>query len=116
MQVNKPALTAGIGVASARVVTNNVLGITFVNAVVGRGIFNGVVNIQLGGLLFEADSDGKISNDLTTVCRLRMDAKCAEDLRDHLNAVLLLIDGAKAKSGASIATNGLDRGTEGKPN
>jgi hypothetical protein len=92
------------------------VGITFVNAVVGRGVLNGVVNIQLGGLLFDSGADGKISNDLATVCRLRMDAKCAEDLRDHLNAVLTLIDEAKAKAGVSIATNGVDHSADGKPN
>ena len=92
------------------------VGITFVNAVVGRGILNGVCNIQLGALQFDADSDGKISNDLTTVCRLRMDAKCAEDLRDHLNAVLALIEEANTKTGVSITTTGIDHSVDGKPN
>lgn len=95
--------------------SNDNVGVTFVNAVVGRGILNGVINVQLGSLLFDADEKGKISNDLTTTCRLRMDAACAESLRDHLNAVLALIDEAKAK-GVPTVGNGVDHAAEGKPN
>ena len=92
------------------------VGVTFVNAVVGRGVLNGVINVQLGVLTFEADDAGKISNELVTACRLRMDSTCAEQLRDHLNAVLALIEEAKAKAAAGIVTNGDASHAEGKPN
>lgn len=92
------------------------VGVTFVNAVVGRGILNGIVNVQFGVLPFEADKDGKVSNELVTACRLRMDVACAEQLRDHLNAVLSLVDEAKAKAVAPVVTNGADHAVEGKPN
>ena len=91
------------------------VGITFVNAVVGRGILHGIINIQLGSLNFDADEKGKVSNDLSVACRLRMDVKCAEDLRDSLDALLKLVDEAKAK-GAPIVGNGADHTVEGKPN
>ena len=34
---------------------NDSVGVTFVNAVVGRGILHGVINVQLGALNFDAD-------------------------------------------------------------
>ena len=95
--------------------SNDTVGVTFVNAVVGRGILSGVINVQLGVLAFDADKDGKVSNDLSVACRLRMDVKCAEDLRDSLDALLKLVDEAKAK-GMSTVGNGADHTVEGKPN
>ena len=94
--------------------SNDTVGVTFVNAVVGRGILNGVLNIQLGCLNFDADEKGKVSNDLSVACRLRMDVECAKDLRDSLDALLKLVDEAKAK-GIPTVGNGADHVAEGKP-
>ena len=95
--------------------SNDTVGVTFVNAVVGRGILNGVLNIQLGSLNFDADEKGKVSNDLSVACRLRMDVECAKDLRDSLDALLKLVEEAKAK-GMPTVGNGADHAAEGKPN
>ena len=97
--------------------TDNV-GITFVNAVLGRGIINGVINVQLGVLEFGNTEDGKVSDQFSVACRLRMDVTCAESLRDHLTAVLALVEEAKTKATTKgIAVNGdASHASEGKPN
>ena len=95
--------------------SNDTVGVTFVNAVIGRGVLNGIVNVQLGVLTFESDAEGKVSGDLSVACRLRMDVKCAEELRDSLDSVLKIIEEAKAK-GMSASSNGADHTAESKPN
>ena len=85
------------------------VGVTFVNAVTGRGVLNGVVNVQLGVFEFGSDGKGEVNGDLSVACRLRMDAKCAEDLRNHLNDILALIDEAKARSAvAGVVADGAE--------
>ena len=95
--------------------SNDSVGVTFVNAVIGRGVLNGVVNVQMGVLTFESDAEGKVSGELAVACRLRMDVKCAEELRDSLDAVLKIVEEAKAKGMATVG-NGADHAAEGKPN
>ena len=90
------------------------VGVTFVNAVTGRGVLNGVVNIQLGVFEFGSDEKGEVSGDLSVACRLRMDAKCAESLRDQLNEILILIDEAKARSAISVSADASE--TAERPN
>jgi hypothetical protein len=80
------------------------VGVTFVNAVTGRGILNNVVNVQLGVLNFDRESEGKINTDLVPACRLRMDKMCAKQLRDCLDDLLTMIDKAEAHTG--VAANG----------
>ena len=38
------------------------VGVTFVNAVLGRGMLNGIVNLQFGVLNFDAREDGTIDD------------------------------------------------------
>lgn len=68
------------------------VGITFVNAVLGRGVFNGVVNVQFGALPFGVKDDGTIDTEMVVACRLRMDVQCAVQLRDNLNELLKMIE------------------------
>jgi hypothetical protein len=81
------------------------VGITFVNAVIGRGILNNVVNIQLGALPFDVTEDGKVGSELVVACRLRMDRLCAKHLRDTLDDLLKSIDRAEVET-ASLVANG----------
>jgi hypothetical protein len=94
--------------------TDNV-GITFVNAVTGRGILNNVVNVQLGALTFDATEEGQISDQLVVACRLRMDRACAQQLHDTLGDLLAAIE--KAESEPTLPfPNGETSVAEGKPN
>lgn len=75
------------------------VGVTFVNTVMGRGIYNNVVNIQFGTYLFDVDeSSQQVSGELTVSCRLRMDKQCLEQLRDCLNELLTAIAEAEAEA------------------
>lgn len=65
------------------------VGVTFVNAVVGRGILNNIVNIQFGTFLFNPDENTqKVELDPAVSCRLRMDRLCAQQLYDSLGELL----------------------------
>ena len=101
-----------------KVEKNDQVPTTFVNAVMGRGIFNSVVNVQLGTLNFDAGEDGKVDNDLVTTVRLRMDLQCAAMLRDELNDLLAFVEKAKSESVVGVAANGDASAhvSEGKPN
>lgn len=68
------------------------VGITFINGVLGRGVFNGVVNLQLGAAPFDITDDKTISEDMVPVCRLRMDIPCARALHEQLGLLLTDID------------------------
>lgn len=72
--------------------------ITFVNAVLGKGILNGIVNIQLGACNFDIQDDGTVNRDLSVCCRLRMDAYCAVQLRDAITDLLATIENAQRTS------------------
>lgn len=83
-------------------------GVTFVNLVLGRGILNGVVNIQLGTWLFTGNADGNVEPDAVVSCRLRMDLACAKVLRDNLNELLAAVEApaptvAVAEEGKAVA-------------
>lgn len=84
-------------------------GITFVNAVLGRGVLNNVVNIQLGAYQFSADEEkGAVDPDMVVVARLRMDRACAKQLHDTLGSLLTSIEEAEADAalpaGPGVAT------------
>lgn len=85
-------------------------GVTFVNLVLGRGILNGVVNVQLGTWLFGSKESGDgVDPEPTVSCRLRMDVACAKALRDNLTELLLAVETPVATEGAaaeSPAVNG----------
>ena len=94
------------------------VGITFANTVVGRGIFNSVINVSLAALQFTPTDDGKIESDPVITCRLRLDVPCATQLRDALDELLVLIEKSKADATAmsAVVPNGDARPAEGKPN
>lgn len=64
------------------------IGVTFVNTVVNRGIFNDIVNLNLGVFNFTPAEDNTIDFDPVINCRLRMDMACAEQLRNTLDTLL----------------------------
>jgi hypothetical protein len=68
--------------------SNDNVGVTFINTVLGAGRLNGVVNVQLGTALFSLVDEGKIDNDVVVSCRLRMDIQCATLLRNTLDSVI----------------------------
>lgn len=75
------------------------VGVTFVNTVLGRGIFNNVVNLQLGTYLFSEDeASQQITPDLVTTCRLRMDRQCAEQLYASLGQLLAAVAQAEGEN------------------
>jgi len=90
--------------------TDNV-GVTFVNLVLGRGILNGVVNLQFGTWLFgsKEGSDG-VDPEPAVSCRLRMDVACAKALHEALGELLASIEApapaAGAAEGEGAAVNG----------
>lgn len=63
------------------------VGVTFVNGLLGRGLMNGVVNLQFGTYQF-TPTDKAIDPDLAVSCRLRMDVECAKQLHEALGALL----------------------------
>ena|SRR6185312_3478897 len=76
--------------------TVDAVNVTFVNAVMGRGILNGVVNLQLGTALFGTGEDGTSVDDQVYVsCRLRMDIMCAKQLYETLGDLLGKVEGAE---------------------
>ncbi len=81
------------------------VGVVFVNTVVGRGVLNSVINVQLGVLNFDITDEGKVSSDISVACRLRMDMACAKQLRDVLDDLLVQIEKAEAVAHAGL-TNG----------
>ena len=69
------------------------VGVTFVNGVLARGIFNNVVNITLGTLYFTPDDENtSINPDMHVSARLRMDIVCARQIVDTLSSLLSAID------------------------
>lgn len=68
---------------------NDNVGVTFVNAVIGSGTFNNVINLTLGVCLFTPDPESnKVEDDVVVAARLRMDPLCARQLRDTLTRLL----------------------------
>jgi hypothetical protein len=73
------------------------VGVTFANLLLARGIFNGIVNVTLGCLLFEPSDDGnKVEPAPTITSRLRMDVACARQLRDALTSIIASVDAETA--------------------
>ena len=91
------------------------VGVTFVNAVLGRGVMNNVVNLTLGVLQFTPD-EKEVNPDLAVAARLRMDIPCAKQLYDALGSLLTSIEQAKLE-GKPVGANGVDHAVDaGKPN
>lgn len=71
--------------------SNDAVGVTFVNSVVGRGILNNVVNLSFSTFNF-TPTDEVVDPDPVISCRLRMDKTCAYQLRQVLDDLIKLIE------------------------
>lgn len=91
------------------------IGAVFVNMVVGRGILNGVVNIQLGTYQFTPDDSGGVDPDPAVSVRLRMDRACAKQLHDTLGQLLDAVTKIETEV-VSGAAPPVDDPVQGKPN
>lgn len=80
------------------------VGITFANIVTGFGRLHGVFNVQLGAFQF-TNVDGNVDTDLVLVSRLRLDERCAEQLRDILDD---LLTAQRAEKASELRQNGAD--------
>lgn len=90
------------------------VGITFVNALLGRGVLNGVVNMTFGAFLFTPGDEDKVDPDLVVTARLRMDKTCAKQVHEALGALIAKIEETEA---AALAPPSEGDGTAaGKPN
>jgi hypothetical protein len=74
------------------------VGVTFVNVIVGRGSFNGVVNLSFGVFNWTPTEQGTIDPDPAVACRLRMDKQCAIQLRDNMIDLLKSMEEAEANA------------------
>ena len=71
------------------------IGLTFANTVLSAGIYQGVVNVELGAFQWSYVADDKpIDPDPIVVCRLRLDARCAQQLYDMLGERLAQLNQA----------------------
>lgn len=77
------------------------VGVTFVNAVVNQGMFDGVFNINFATFLFtptqeRINDEGKrvveVEPDLTVSCRLRMGEQCLRQLHQTVGNLLALLE------------------------
>jgi hypothetical protein len=64
--------------------------VTFASAVGGSGFLNGVINLTLVTTRWTPEALGAemVPPDLVVSSRLRFDLKCAQDIRDALNAII----------------------------
>ena len=95
------------------------VGVTFVNRVLGSGIFNGVVNIQFGVFQFTTTESSKVDPDIVVCSRLRMDIECATMLRDTLDNLLSTLNvppAVRQDDGAGVVMNGSSVPSSEKPN
>lgn len=68
--------------------TNNVP-VIFINDVVGIGFLNGVLNITMATARFTPEEvGGAVPVDLIIASRLRLDLRCAQQLRDMLSDII----------------------------
>jgi hypothetical protein len=91
------------------------VGITFVNALLGRGIMNGVINLTLGAYTFTPEGE-HVEPDLVVLGRLRMDPACARQLYEGLGALLVSIEKTAEEAAASTGLNGSGLVAGDKPN
>lgn len=66
----------------------NKIRVEFVNAVGGSGFLNGIVNLTLVTARWTPTGSEDIPMDLVIGSRLRFDLKCAQEIRDTLNAII----------------------------
>lgn len=87
--------------------SNDEVGVTFVNTVIGRGVLNGVVNLSFSVFNFTPTEDGQVDLDPTIACRMRMDRICATQLRDVMNDLLAALDRAEHEATPTPAVEGI---------
>ena len=90
------------------------VGITFVNVLLGRGVLNNVVNLTLGAYNFTPAGD-TIDPDPVVCARLRMDVSCLKQMHDAIGTLLEAIE-AEQKDPNTAALNGSGVVTGEKPN
>ena len=84
--------------------SEDIVGVTYVNTVIGRGSLNNVVNLSFSTFLFTPSDDGKtVDLDPVVACRLRMDRVCAIQLRDVMNDLIASIEKAESDAASGVA-------------
>jgi hypothetical protein len=68
------------------------IGITFVNSIAARGLFNNVANMSFSAYNFTPNDEGTVDPDPVIVCRLRMDKGCLMQLKQVATDLLKLMD------------------------
>ncbi len=90
------------------------VGVTFVNTVVGSGIFNNIINLAFGVCNFTPVDNGSgemvIDPDVVIASRLRMDKMCAVQIRDILNNLIGQMEAAELA--ATSSTTGKPKSAE----
>jgi hypothetical protein len=71
--------------------TQDDVGVTFINQVVSRGVWNDVANLTLAVYNFSPEGD-KIAADPVIVGRLRMDKQCAIQLAQAMAEIIMIYD------------------------
>lgn len=62
--------------------------VRFVNAVGGSGFLNGILNLTLVTARWTPDGSENVPMDMVISSRLRFDLKCAQEIRDALDAII----------------------------
>jgi hypothetical protein len=89
------------------------IGVTFVNLVLSRGVYNGVVNISFGTYNFTPNHDNsEVDPDMVVSARLRMDIMCAQQLHESLGELLAALK-TPAQPNGQLSE---EKTTTGKPN
>lgn len=69
------------------------VGVTFAALLIGRGVYDGVINVTLGAPLFTPETDGQtVVEDIAITSRLRMTPSCARQLYEGLGELLKSIE------------------------
>jgi len=71
-----------------KIVDPNNVRVEFVNTVGGSGFLNGVLNLTLLTARWTPDGTESVPVDLIVGSRLRFDLKCAQEIRDALDAII----------------------------
>lgn len=82
------------------------IGVTFVNSLATRGIFNGIINLSFATFNF-TPNNGQVEADPVISLRMRMDKVCARELRDALNELINSIEQAELEAAPKETSGGL---------
>jgi hypothetical protein len=101
------------------------VGVTFVNAVTNRGIFDNVININFATFLFTPSQERTVDNgkkivdiepELVMSLRLRMGEQCLRQLHQATTSLLELIDNHRAGQNNPPNAAEAEAGSGAKPN